>query len=114
MTATSTTYGVLGAGALGRAIVTGLCEGVTDPPAIVLSPRSTGTASAALAARFETVSVAADNQAVLDTADLVVVCLRRAHADVLAGLTWPSGARGRQCGGGGTARTSRRAGRTRP
>jgi pyrroline-5-carboxylate reductase len=81
------TYGVLGVGSLASAIVTGLCEGVADPPAIVLSPRSVDS-SAALAARFETVTVAADNQAVLDAADLVVVCLRRAHADVLGELTW--------------------------
>jgi len=82
-----TTYGVLGVGSLASAIVTGLCEGVADPPAIVLSPRSTET-SAALAARFESVEVAVDNQAVLDASDLVVVCLRRAHADALGELTW--------------------------
>jgi pyrroline-5-carboxylate reductase len=87
MNAERVTYGVLGVGSLASAIVHGLCDDVADPPAIVLSPRSPDT-SAGLAARFETVSVAADNQAVLDAADLVIVCLRRAHADVLDDLTW--------------------------
>jgi pyrroline-5-carboxylate reductase len=79
--------GVLGVGALASAIVLGLCEGVAEPPSIVLSPRN-ADAAAGLAARFESVSVAADNQAVVDAADLVFVALRRAHADVLGDLTW--------------------------
>ena len=78
---------MLGVGALASAIVTGLCEGVADPPVIVLSPRN-AEASAALAARYPSVTVAADNQAVLDAAELVFVTLRRAHADVLGELTW--------------------------
>jgi pyrroline-5-carboxylate reductase len=80
-------YGVLGVGALASAIVTGLCEGVADPPTVVLSPRNV-EASARLAARYPSVSVAADNQAVLDAADVVIVCLRRAHAELLGDLTW--------------------------
>jgi len=60
-------YGVLGVGALATAIVTGLCEGVAEPPAVVLSPRN-ARAAAALAARHATVAVATDNQAVLDGA----------------------------------------------
>ena len=80
-------YGVLGVGALASAIVTGLCDGVAEPPMIVLSPRN-AEASAGLAARFDSVSVAADNQAVLDAAELVFVTLRRAHADVLGELIW--------------------------
>ena len=87
MAAASTTYGVLGVGALASAIVTGLCDGVANPPAIVLSPRNADTA-ANLAARFDSVSVAADNQAVVDAAGLVIVTLRRAHADVLGELRW--------------------------
>jgi pyrroline-5-carboxylate reductase len=81
------TYGVLGVGALASAIVTGLCEGVADPPAIVVSPRNTETA-AGLAARYTSVTVSAGNQEVVDAADLVFVTLRRAHADVLGELTW--------------------------
>jgi pyrroline-5-carboxylate reductase len=87
MDSQTTRYGVLGVGALATAIVTGLCEGVADPPAIVLSPRN-ADAAAALAARHATVAVAADNQAVLDGSDVVVVCLRNAHAGLLGELTW--------------------------
>ena len=79
-------YGVLGVGALASAIVTGLCDGVADPPVIVLSPRN-AEAAAGLAARFDSVSVAADNQAVLDAAELVFVALRRVarrrHAELI-------------------------------
>lgn len=82
-----TTYGILGVGSLATAIVTGLCDGVDDPAAVLLSPRNAET-SASLASRFPTVTVAADNQAMLDGSDVVVVCLRRAHADVLETLTW--------------------------
>ncbi len=87
MTATSTTYGVLGVGALASAIVTGLCDGVEDPPDVLLSPRNPAT-STGLAARFPTVTVAADNQGVVDGSQTVVVCLRRAHADLLGDLVW--------------------------
>ena len=87
MTSDGAAYGVLGVGALASAIVTGLCEGVAHPPAILLSPRNADTA-ANLAARFGSVSVAADNQAVVDAAAVVIVTLRRAHADVLAELSW--------------------------
>jgi pyrroline-5-carboxylate reductase len=80
-------YGVLGVGALASAIVTGLCEGIADPPRILLSPRNQDT-SAELATRFPTVEVAADNQAVLDRSALVIVTLRRVHADLLGDLTW--------------------------
>ena len=81
------TYGVLGVGSIARAIVIGLCEGVDDPPRIVLSPRGAAV-SAELAGRYPTVSVAADNQDVVDGADLVIVCLRRADAALLGDLTW--------------------------
>jgi pyrroline-5-carboxylate reductase len=80
-------YGVLGVGALATAIVTGLCEGVADPPRIVLSPRN-AEAAAALAAMYPSVAVGADNQAVVDAAGLVFVTLRRAHAGVLTDLGW--------------------------
>ena len=61
------TYGVLGVGAIGTAIVTGLCESVNDAPRVLLSPRNAGIA-AGLAQRFATVEVMADNQAVVDGA----------------------------------------------
>jgi pyrroline-5-carboxylate reductase len=87
MTSDRADYGVIGVGSLAAAIVTGLCDGVADPPTIVLSPRN-ADAAVALAGRYPTVRVATDNQAVVDAADLVLVTLRRAHADVLGELTW--------------------------
>jgi len=54
-------YGVLGVGAIGAAIVTGLCENVDEAPEVLLSPRNAGIA-AGLAQRFATVDVAAGNQ----------------------------------------------------
>jgi pyrroline-5-carboxylate reductase len=83
-----TTYGVLGVGSIAAAIVTGLCDGVSEPPEVVLSPRNAERA-AALAARFPSVRVAADNQAVVDAADVVVVCLLPTDAaEILAGLAF--------------------------
>jgi pyrroline-5-carboxylate reductase len=84
-------YGVLGVGAIGAAIVTGLCEGVDDPPHVLLSPRNAELA-AALAARFPTVEVAPGNQAVVDGAEVVLVCVRPQIADaVLTELRFPAG-----------------------
>lgn len=80
-------YGFVGTGAITRAMVEGL--GATDPaPEIVVSPRSVAV-SAALAARFGNVRVAADNQAVVDAAACVVVATRPDQTrDVLAGLAF--------------------------
>jgi len=69
------TIGVLGVGAIAEAMVIGWCDGVEEPPTIVLSPRGRDR-SASLAARFPTVEVAAHNQEVLDRAATVVVALR--------------------------------------
>jgi len=81
-----TSYGVLGVGSIATAIVTGLCDGVVEPPEIVLSPRNAERA-AELAARLPSVRVAADNQQVVDDSDVVVICLLPAHAaEVLAGV----------------------------
>ena len=80
-----TSYGVLGVGSIATAIVTGLCDGVDEPPEIVLSPRNAERA-AELATRLPSVRVAIDNQQVVDHSDVVVVCLRPTHAEeVLAG-----------------------------
>jgi pyrroline-5-carboxylate reductase len=68
------TYGILGVGAIATAIVRGLCDGVAEPPHVVLSPRNVERA-ASLAARLPTVRVAAANQAVLDESDVVIICL---------------------------------------
>jgi pyrroline-5-carboxylate reductase len=83
-------YGVLGVGAIGSAIVTGLCEDVDDPPQVLLSPRNAEIAGG-LAQRFPTVEVAADNQAVVDGAPVVLVCVRPQVAQaVLAELRFPA------------------------
>jgi pyrroline-5-carboxylate reductase len=83
-------YGVIGVGAIGAAIVTGLCENVDDAPKILVSPRNAGI-TAALAQRFATVDVAADNQAVVDGAPVVIVCVRPHVAQtVLAELRFPA------------------------
>lgn len=80
----SPTYGVIGVGSIAGAIVAGLC--VDDAPRIVLSPRNAETA-AALADRFASVSVASDNQAVVDVADVVIVAVLPEQAEaVLTGL----------------------------
>jgi pyrroline-5-carboxylate reductase len=79
-------YGVLGVGAIGAAIVTGLCEDVDDPPRVLLSPRNAEIA-AGLAQRFASGDVAPDNQAVVDGAQVVIVCVRpQAAQSVLAEL----------------------------
>src|SRR6185503_10118755 len=87
MTSNLADYGVLGVGTIAQAIVTGLCDGVADPPSIVLSPRGAAT-SAERAGRYDTVAVAADNQAVLDGSGVVVVCLPVASVELLGELTW--------------------------
>jgi pyrroline-5-carboxylate reductase len=83
-------YGVLGVGAIGAAIVTGLCESVDDPPRVLLSPRNADIAGG-LARRFATVDVASHNQAVVDGAPVVIVCVRPHVAQsVLAELRFPA------------------------
>jgi pyrroline-5-carboxylate reductase len=69
-----TSYGFLGVGSIAAAMVVGLCDGGGDAPDVVLSPRN-AERSADLAGRFDTVRVAASNQAVVDDSDVVVVCL---------------------------------------
>src|SRR5918995_6770601 len=84
------TYGVLGVGALGTAIVTGLCENVDDAPQMLLSPRNAETAGR-LAERFASVDVAAENQALVDGAAVVIVCVRpQVAGTVLAELRFPA------------------------
>ncbi len=67
--------GFIGTGALSSAIVTGLksLPGETTP--VVISPRNEEIA-AGLAARFPDVTIAADNQAVLDQSDMVMLAVR--------------------------------------
>jgi pyrroline-5-carboxylate reductase len=74
--------GFLGTGAITEAVVTGLST-APEPPDIVISPRTIAR-SRALATQFGNVAVAADNQAVLDHADIVVLALR--PQDIVAAL----------------------------
>lgn len=78
-------YGFIGTGSITRAMVTGLSDGVEEPPAVVLSPRNAEVA-AQLAARFRNVTVAASNADVVEGADVVVLAVRPPDAGVLSGL----------------------------
>jgi pyrroline-5-carboxylate reductase len=86
---TAAGLGIVGVGAIAEAIVVGLCEPPAAPPSIVLSPRNPARAGA-LADRFPSVRVAADNQAAVSDAELVLVCVRpQDAAAALSGLTFP-------------------------
>jgi pyrroline-5-carboxylate reductase len=81
---------VLGVGAIGAAIVTGLCEDVDEAPRVLLSPRNVEIAGG-LAESFASVDVAPDNRAVVDGAPVVIVCVRPQVAQtVLAELRFPA------------------------
>jgi pyrroline-5-carboxylate reductase len=81
---------VLGVGAIGAAIVTGLCEDVDEAPRVLLSPRNVEIAGG-LAESFASVDVAPDNQAVVDGAPVVIICVRPQVAQtVLAELRFPA------------------------
>jgi pyrroline-5-carboxylate reductase len=80
--------GFIGTGRITTALVEGLCT-TQDPPAIVLvSPRNAENA-ARLAARFSRVSVAANNQAVVESCDCVFLAvLPQVASTVLSGLPY--------------------------
>jgi pyrroline-5-carboxylate reductase len=67
--------GIIGVGAIAEAITTGLCEGEGTQNSIHLSPRSAERAIR-LAAHYPSVHVADSNQAVVDRADVVLLCVR--------------------------------------
>jgi pyrroline-5-carboxylate reductase len=67
--------GFIGTGALTAAIVTGLKSVADGSVSVLLSPRSEEI-SASLAARYSDVRVAADNQAVLDGSDTIMLAVR--------------------------------------
>ncbi|XVQ07299.1 NAD(P)-binding domain-containing protein [Spirillospora sp. CA-255316] len=78
--------GIIGVGEIGRAIVTGLCDGGDTSPEVFLSPRGAGTV-AELSERFEDVRVCADNQEVVDRSEVVIIAVRRqVRHEALAGL----------------------------
>ncbi|MGO4419389.1 NAD(P)-binding domain-containing protein, partial [Streptomyces sp. MCAF7] len=80
--------GIIGVGEIGRAIVTGLCDGAEaadgadGPPEVFLSPRGARTA-AELSERYKGVRVCADNQQVVDRSEIVLIAVRGQdrHAD---------------------------------
>lgn len=69
------TYGLIGVGAIASAIVAGMSDGAEAPPTILLSPRNASLA-AELASRYRNVQVCASNQAVVDGASTLILCLR--------------------------------------
>ncbi|MGO4748567.1 NAD(P)-binding domain-containing protein [Streptomyces sp. 2MCAF27] len=84
--------GIIGVGEIGRAIVTGLCDGAEaadgadGPPEVFLSPRGARTA-AELSERYKGVRVCADNQQVVDRSEIVLIAVRgQDRHEALAGL----------------------------
>ncbi|MFD9902895.1 NAD(P)-binding domain-containing protein [Streptomyces sp. NPDC059063] len=83
--------GIIGVGEIGRAIVGGLCDGGSggdggESPEVFLSPRGARTA-AELSERYAGVQVCADNQAVVDRSELLIIAVRRHDRhEALAGL----------------------------
>jgi pyrroline-5-carboxylate reductase len=75
--------GFLGTGAIAEAVVSGLSGG-PQPPAILVSPRNADR-SRALAERFQNVAVGADNQAVVDGADMIFIAIRPQQIDAVLG-----------------------------
>ncbi|GLQ94391.1 NAD(P)-binding domain-containing protein [Dyella acidisoli] len=79
--------GVIGVGAIGAAIVSGLSES-DEPPEILLSPRNAAVA-AKLAASYPNVRVADSNQAVVEQSIVVLLCVRPSDAQqVMSELTF--------------------------
>jgi pyrroline-5-carboxylate reductase len=78
--------GIVGVGEIGRAIVTGLCEGDDGAPEVFLSPRGARTA-AELSERYESVQVCADNQDVVARSEVVIIAVRpQDRHEALTGL----------------------------
>ncbi|MCK6450840.1 MAG: NAD(P)-binding domain-containing protein [Alphaproteobacteria bacterium] len=67
--------GIVGTGRIAAALVTGLCTSERPPAKVLVSPRNAETA-AKLAKRHAMVSVAADNQAVVDGSEWVLLAVR--------------------------------------
>ena len=69
-----TTIGFIGTGAITEAVVSGLCRLAEPPARITISPRNAARAES-LSGRFAKVSVAADNQSVVDASDVVCIAV---------------------------------------
>jgi pyrroline-5-carboxylate reductase len=86
----SAKLGFLGTGAITSAMVAGLKASGKDTRAILLSPRNAAVA-AALASRFNNVSVADSNQEVVEECETIVIAVRPQIAqDVLSALRFPA------------------------
>ena len=82
--------GFIGTGVISEAVVTGLCTAVRQPAAVWVSPRNAERAQT-LAEKFNHVTVAGDNQAVIDNTDIVCLAVRPQSAeDVLSSLSFRS------------------------
>jgi len=85
------TIGFIGTGTIADAMVRGLLTKPAAVSKVVISPRNAEIAQR-LAADFAEVTVAADNQAIIDASDMVVLAVRPQIAkDVLSGLTFQPG-----------------------
>lgn len=94
----ATTIGIIGVGEIASAIVDGLCSRTStepnpqapSPPTITLSPRS-AERTARLADTYETVTVAPDNQTVIDRSSLILLSVLPQQVEtVLADLDVPA------------------------
>ena len=80
--------GFIGTGVIAEAVITGLLRSNNAPEAVVVSPRNAARA-AALAEKHPEVTVAKDNQAVIDACETVCLSIRPQIADeVLGGLSF--------------------------
>ncbi len=85
--------GFIGTGTITTAVVTGLCTAARSPEYILVSPRNAERA-AALAEAFPQVTVAKDNQEVIDGSDWVFLAvLPKMAQEVLSPLRFRSGQR---------------------
>ncbi|MBB4166506.1 pyrroline-5-carboxylate reductase [Rhizobium sp. BK538] len=83
--------GFIGTGAIADAMVRGLLTKPAAVSQVTISPRNAEIAQR-LAADFAEITVAADNQAVIDASDMVVLAVRPQIAqDVLSALTFRKG-----------------------
>lgn len=83
------TLGFIGTGKITTALVKGFCTRETMPKKIVISPRN-AVRAAALSQEFPLVAVAADNQGVIDAADVCFLALRPETAEAaLSVLKFP-------------------------
>lgn len=68
--------GIIGVGEIGRALVEGLRAADGETPEVFLSPRGARTATK-LSEQYDGIHICGDNQQVVDSAELVIVAVRR-------------------------------------